>query len=134
MPDSDVHEVVWISHRSGDHCGMCGTEITSGAFVQINQRDGNRCVTCAGYADLCYLPAGDPVLTRTASSLSSRVVVVVKFSRARKRHERQGILVDEGAFETAVQRAPQSGRFEVIDIDGGTWLRKQPRRQSRSRR
>jgi hypothetical protein len=127
------HEVAWISHKTGDKCSCCDAEIISGDLIQANAKDGLRCVRCAGYTDLCFLPAGDPKLTRLATSLSSRVVVVVKWSRARKRHERQGILVDERAYGAAVEQAeadatarPKSRPFRVIEMDGEKLLWKQP--------
>jgi hypothetical protein len=40
-------------------------------------------------------------LTRRATKYSARTAVVVRFSRARKRYERQGILVEEAALEKA---------------------------------
>jgi len=46
-------------------------------------------------------PSGDAALTRRATKYSERVAVVVRFSRARKRYERQGILVGESALERA---------------------------------
>jgi hypothetical protein len=125
------HEVAWISHKSGDKCSRCDAEITAGDIIQANAKDGLRCVRCAGYTDLCFLPSGDPKLTRLATSLSSRVVVVVKWSRARERHERQGILVDDQAYEAAVQRAEadssslKSSPFRVIEMDGEKLLWKQ---------
>jgi hypothetical protein len=67
----------------------------------LKRETGLRCLACAGLADLEYLPAGDVALTRRALSLSSRVSVVVKFSRARKRHERQGVLVEAEALAAA---------------------------------
>ncbi len=59
------------------------------------------CLACAGYADLEFLPSGDVALTRRASKYSGRTVVVVRFARARKRYERQGILVEPEALEKA---------------------------------
>jgi hypothetical protein len=117
--DNHPHEVVWISHRDDDSCVRCGKEIGRGNLVQVNRRDGVRCAECAGYGDLWFLPAGDAGLTRLASTLSSRVVVVVKWSRARKRHERQGILVDESAYD-AVLAQVEAGRsaFRALDLDG----------------
>ncbi|MBI3029900.1 MAG: DUF2293 domain-containing protein [Candidatus Rokubacteria bacterium] len=96
-----ARDVVWISHRDGARCEGCGTEITKGTFVLVARESGIRCLECAGLADLLYLPAGDPALTRRALGLSSRSATVVKFSRTRKRHERQGVLVEEGALERA---------------------------------
>ncbi len=60
-------------------------------------------MTCAGLADLAFLPAGDPALTRRALAASPLSVIVVRFSRHRKRSERQGVLVTEAAIETAKQ-------------------------------
>ena len=99
MPN--VRPVVWISHRGGDRCAGCSAEITRGAFIQITRERGIRCADCAGLADLVFLPAGDTALTRRALALSSRAVTVVKFSQSRKRHERQGVLVEEAALERA---------------------------------
>ena len=93
--------VVWISHRAGERCAGCAAEVFRRDFVQITGETGIRCAKCAGLADLVYLPAGDPALTRRAVAHSSRAVTVVKFSRARGRHESQGMLVEE----TVLQRA-----------------------------
>ena len=130
--ETSVHEVVWISHRGDESCGKCGKDISRGNLVQVNQRDGVRCVSCAGYDDLCFLPAGDAKLTRLATSVSSRVVVVVKWSSARKRHERQGILVDEPAYDAALQQAEAEAaskrgrsKFRVLEMDGEKVLWKQ---------
>ena len=44
-------------------------------------------------ADLVFLPAGNATLSRRAKQASRLSAVVVRFSRARKRYERQGVLV-----------------------------------------
>jgi hypothetical protein len=51
--------------------------------------------------ELVFLPSGNAKLTRHAKKYSTTSVVVVKFSRARKRYERQGILVQEDALKRA---------------------------------
>jgi hypothetical protein len=56
---------------------------------------------CAEMNHLVYLPAGDAALTRRAKKGSNLSAVVVRFSRARKRYERHGILVEEEALERA---------------------------------
>ena len=48
---------------------------------------------------LVDVPSGDAALTRRARMHSPLSAVVVRFSRARKRYERQGILVFEVALE-----------------------------------
>jgi hypothetical protein len=59
------------------------------------------CLACADLDHLVFLPSGDAALTRRAKAASGLSAVVVRFSRARKRYERQGILVEEAAAERA---------------------------------
>lgn len=56
---------------------------------------------CAGFADLVYLAAGDAKITRRAKKYSAKHVVVVRFSRTRKRYERKGLLVERAALQKA---------------------------------
>jgi len=58
-------------------------------------------MTCADMDHLVFLPALDATLTRRAKLASGLAAVVVRFSRARKRYERQGTLVEEAALERA---------------------------------
>lgn len=81
-------------------CSECGAEIAQGAMLMM-EADHPLCVYCARLGDLEFLPSGDAALTRRATKYSERVAVVVRFSRARKRYERQGILVEEAALEKA---------------------------------
>lgn len=62
---------------------------------------GPLCLACADLDHLTFLPAGDAALTRRATKASTLSAVVVRFSRTRKRYERQGILVEEPALEAA---------------------------------
>jgi len=62
---------------------------------------GPLCLPCADLDHLVYLPSGDAALTRRARRASDLSAVVVRFSRARKRYERQGVLVEEEALEQA---------------------------------
>jgi hypothetical protein len=48
-----------------------------------------------------YLPSGHTALTRRARKNSRLSTVVLKWSRARKRYERQGLLVEEKALQDA---------------------------------
>jgi hypothetical protein len=100
---ASLRPVVWISHRDGERCVGCAVEIERGSFIQINREQGIRCARCAGFGDLVFLPAGDIALTRRALALSARTAIVVKFSRARRRHERQGVLVEQAALERGQQ-------------------------------
>ena len=56
---------------------------------------------CAELDHLVYLPRGDAALTRRSKKYSSLYAVVLEWSRARKRYERQGLLVEEDALERA---------------------------------
>ena len=58
-------------------------------------------MTCAELDHLVFLASGDAALTRRARAASGLSAVVVRFSRARKRYERQGVLVEEPAMQQA---------------------------------
>ena len=59
------------------------------------------CLECADLDHLVFLPRGDVALTRRSRKYSTLSAVVVRFSRSRKRYERQGLLVEPGALEHA---------------------------------
>ncbi|OJW52783.1 MAG: hypothetical protein BGO67_10390 [Alphaproteobacteria bacterium 41-28] len=67
----------------------------------LMEGDQPLCLTCAGFEDLVFLPSGNSTLTRRAKKYSTESAVVVKFSRSRKRYERQGILVQKKALQKA---------------------------------
>jgi hypothetical protein len=64
---------------------------------------GPLCLDCADLGHLVLLPSGDAALTRRAKRASKLSAVVVRWSRSRKRYERQGILADAEAIERAEQ-------------------------------
>jgi hypothetical protein len=78
-------------------CSLCGD--VRGMVMMENS--GPVCLTCADMDHLVFLPAGDVTLSRRAKKGSRLSAVVVRFSRTRKRYERQGILVEEEALERA---------------------------------
>jgi hypothetical protein len=65
---------------------------------------GPLCLGCADLDHLVFLGAGDTALTRRATKASSLVAVVVRWSRSRKRYERQGVLVEDHALALAEQQ------------------------------
>jgi hypothetical protein len=73
----------WQCHR----CGGSGD-------LLVMENAGPACLRCVGLDDLAFLPAGDALVTRRAKAKSTRSAVVVRFSRSRKRYERQGLLVE----------------------------------------
>jgi hypothetical protein len=64
---------------------------------------GPLCLGCSDLDHLVFLPSGDAALTRRATKASSLSAVVVRWSRNRKRYERQGVLVEEPALALAEQ-------------------------------
>lgn len=80
----------WTCHR----CTGTGT-------LLVMENAGPACLRCVGLDDLEFLPAGDAALTRHAKAKSARFAVVVRFSRSRRRYERQGLLVERQALEDA---------------------------------
>jgi hypothetical protein len=78
-------------------CTGCGG---SGSLLLMEDA-GPLCMGCADLDHLVFLPAGDAALSRRARKASRLAAVVVRFSRSRKRYERQGILVEEPALQQA---------------------------------
>jgi len=78
-------------------CAGCGG---SGSLLLMDDA-GPLCMGCADLDHLVFLPAGDAALSRRARKASRLAAVVVRFSRSRKRYERQGILVEEAALRQA---------------------------------
>lgn len=83
-------------------CSECGVEMLQGSLL-FKEAEQPLCMQCAGFGNLEYLTAGDTALTRRATKYSECMAVVVRFSRARKRYERQGILVESAALDKAEQ-------------------------------
>ena len=82
----------WKCHR----CGGSGD-------LLIMEAPGPACMGCVGLGDLVFLASGNALLTRRARAKSGRSAVVVRFSRSRKRYERQGLLVEPAALAAAEQ-------------------------------
>ena len=81
-------------------CEVCGSKIESGSMLRVMEKKAH-CLKCAGMDGLVFLPYGNLALTVRAKKLSSMWAVVVRWSRARKRYERQGLLVYEKAVSGA---------------------------------
>ena len=76
----------------------------------IMEEPGPLCLACADMDHLAFLASGDAALTRRAKAASTLSAVVVRFSRARKRYERQDILVEEDALAAAERSASPTRR------------------------
>src|SRR5262252_7568607 len=106
-PDGSLEakELVVFDILRESQCADCGKRLPGGDFLFM---EGGRplCLSCADLDHLLYLPRGDTALTRRARKHSSLSAVVVRFSRSRKRYERQGVLVEQSALEQAEQERP----------------------------
>ena len=84
-------------------CSECGKDLGRSAWITLIKDKGALCLACADLDHLVFLPAGDAALTRRARKHSTLSAVVLRWSRARKRYERQGLLVEAGALDQAEQ-------------------------------
>jgi hypothetical protein len=81
------------------------------AWITLERDKGALCLTCADLDELVFLPTGDAALTRRARKHSLLSAVVLKFSRARRRYERQGLLVEENALQQAESECLADGEI-----------------------
>ena len=84
-------------------CSECGEDLGRKAWITLVEGKGALCLACADLDHLLFLPAGDAALTRRARKHSTLSAVVLRWSRARKRYERQGLLVEAEGLEQAEQ-------------------------------
>ena len=84
-------------------CSECGEQLGRHAWITLVDNKGAICLACGDMDHLIFLPSGDAALTRRAGIYSILKAVVLKWSRARQRYERQGLLVESQALEQAEQ-------------------------------
>jgi hypothetical protein len=119
-PEPVVFEILRDSQ-----CSECGTDLDKGSFL-LMEAEQPLCLSCAGLADLEFLPSGDAAMTRRATKYSDRKAVVVRFSRSRGRYERQGILVEIAGLEKAEQEcAEDAGERAAARVRGAERRREQ---------
>ncbi|MEA2345399.1 MAG: hypothetical protein QOF63_3568 [Thermoanaerobaculia bacterium] len=99
MAGEDIVVFELIS-RGDSKCDECGGELLKGNLLR---KEGPRglCIDCADLGHLVFVARGDACITRRASKYSPLRAIVLRFSRSRKRYERQGILVAEEALARA---------------------------------
>jgi hypothetical protein len=98
MKDNGI--LVFISHHDST-CEECGEELGRKAWITLRKDKGALCLSCADLDHLVFLASGNAALTRRARKHSTLSAVVLEWSRARKRYERRGLLVEEKALEAA---------------------------------
>jgi hypothetical protein len=91
---------VFISTRDS-MCDECGENLGRRAWITLVEGKRALCLSCADLDHLVFLPSGDAALTRRARKHSTLAAVVLKWAHARKRYERQGLLVESEALERA---------------------------------
>lgn len=97
---AESSEIVVFSILKPSACAECGEELWKGSFLRM-EKGKPLCLECADLDHLVFIPRGDAALTRRSRKYSTLSAVVVRFSRSRKRYERQGLLVESGALERA---------------------------------
>lgn len=111
-PDPKTDLKVFITNRDAT-CDDCGGKLGHHAWITLQGDKQAVCLTCADLDHLVFLPAGDTALTRRARKHSKLSAVVLKWSRSRKRYERQGVLVENEAIEQAEEEcAADAGQRE----------------------
>jgi len=90
---------VFISNRE-NICLECENTLGAKAWITLNNKEVY-CLVCSDLDHLVYLPSGNAALTRRSKKNSKMYAVVLQWSRARKRYERQGLLVEQEALEYA---------------------------------
>ena len=93
---------VFISNRESI-CSECNENLGRMAWIFPNRDKGALCLSCADLDRLEFLPTGDAALTIRSKKYSTLYAVVLRWSRARNRYERQGLLVQAEALERAEQ-------------------------------
>jgi len=99
-PDARPADLLVIAATRPWTCAECSTEFDRGSFLTMEDA-GPVCTVCADLVHLEFLPRGDAALTRRARGQSRLSAVVVRWSRSRRRYERQGILAETDAIEQA---------------------------------
>ena len=104
---------VFISTREST-CDECGEELGRKAWIMLVKDKGALCLPCADLDHLIFLPSGDAALTRRARKHLMLSAVVLKWSGARKRYERQGLLVESRALEQAEQECLADSKARAL--------------------
>lgn len=105
-PEKDTEDLLVFIAAGETKCGECGAELDRGTWITLQGERGALCLSCADLDHLVFLPPGDAALTRRARKHATLSAVVLKWSRTRKRYERQGLLVTEAGLQQAEQECP----------------------------
>jgi hypothetical protein len=104
MPEREKRKdlAVFVQYHDSATCSECGTELLKGNLARFEREKGLICLACSDLDHLEFLPSGDVAITRRSTKYSTLWAVVLKFSRSRRRNERQGILAEPEAIDRAI--------------------------------
>ena len=97
MAEDRPSELLAIVSSKAWACATCSAQFVRGDFLTMDDA-GPLCLDCADFGHLEFLPRGDAALTRRARRASRLSAVVVQWSRARQRYERQGVFAEAAAI------------------------------------
>jgi predicted CXXCH cytochrome family protein len=123
MRDNSEDLKVFISNRESV-CSECHENLGSQAWIFLTREQEALCLSCADMDHLEFLPSGDKALTLRARKYSSLNAIVLKWSKARKHYERQGLLVQKDAIEKAEEEC-----LKIEDIRERRKLREAEKRE-----
>ena len=109
----EKHDIKVFISAKDSICDECKEDLGRGAWITLAQNKGALCLSCADLDHLIFLPSGDAALTRRSRKHSELSAVVLKWSRARKRYERQGLLVEEEALKKAEEKCLADGEVRA---------------------
>ncbi len=104
-------------------CSECGDDLGRHAWITLSADKQVRCCECAGLGYLVFLPTGNAALTRRAQKYSVLTAVLVKWSRARNRYERQGLLVEGPALDRAQEECMADADLRTLRRNRDTFRR-----------
>ena len=104
---------IFISSRNST-CDECKEELGRKAWIYLQEGKGALCLSCADMDHLVFLPSGDAALTRRSKKYSGLSAVVLKWSKNRRRYERQGLLVEEEALERAEEECLEDAEARAL--------------------
>lgn len=104
---------VFISSRES-RCSECGEKLGPDAWTTLTRERGALCLSCADLDHLVFLRSGNMALTKRARKHSRLSAVVLKWSRARKRYERQGLMIEHQALEKAEKECLSDGDIREL--------------------
>ncbi len=104
---------VFVSYKESA-CNECKEKVEKRDLIVFTEKNEILCLTCADLDHLVYLPAGDAALTRRARKHSTLSAIVYRFSKARKRNERQGVLAELQALEKAEVECLEDAEIRAV--------------------